>query len=83
MWKVQDADGERVLTDPNNWSGRDTDYVGAFEPSPDGRYVAYARHLSGCGYSNLHVLRVDDGFDLPEVIGRCGPFNDRGYVFFR
>jgi prolyl oligopeptidase len=71
VWMVADKAGERILVDPHSWRGQDTDYVGAFEPSPDARYVAYVRHLSGSGFGTLHIFDVERGCDLPEVIGRC------------
>jgi prolyl oligopeptidase len=71
VWMVEDDAGKRVLIDPAQWFGRDTDCVGAFEPSPDGRYVAYTRRLSGGGYTTLHVHDVDGSVDLPDTIERC------------
>jgi len=55
----------RLLIDPNTWSEDGTRALADFEPSPDGRHVAYAVQESGSDWRRLEVLEVAGG----KVIG--------------
>ncbi|MEX0612885.1 MAG: prolyl oligopeptidase family serine peptidase [Pirellulales bacterium] len=55
-----DAEG-RVLIDPNEWSNDGTVALASFNPSEDGRYLAYARAEAGSDWQQIYVLDVDTG----------------------
>jgi prolyl oligopeptidase len=69
---VREADGrQRGLVDPiKRGDGKQHASVNAFAPSPDGKLVAYDLALGGGEVSTLHVMDVDTGNDLPDVIER-------------
>jgi prolyl oligopeptidase len=59
----------RVLIDPNSWSKDGTVALGpADEPSPDGRYLAYAVSEAGSDWETIKVLDVATGKPLPEEL---------------
>jgi prolyl oligopeptidase len=63
---------ERLLVDPTRFpsEGGGHSEVGWFEPSKDGRYLAYGVAVGGAEWGNLHVIDVDSGKDLSENITR-------------
>jgi prolyl oligopeptidase len=67
---VQDSPsaGPRVLIDPNKLSPDGSEALVDFEPSPDGRYLAYALSSGGSDWETLHVLDVSTGKTLPDVV---------------
>lgn len=69
-WVSENGGDARLLLDPNGWSADGTTAVGAFEPSPDGKYVAYITHVAGSDWGTLHVLDVATASDLPDRIER-------------
>jgi prolyl oligopeptidase len=69
-WYAQDGDGAAVL-DPTDWSSDGSVRVGAFELSPDGRYIAYCRHVVGSAKSSLYIRDTTTRCDLPEILGPC------------
>lgn len=58
----------RVLLDPNTWSEDGTVAIGGVSPSPDGRYLAYARAEAGSDWRIWRVLEIDTGRELEERI---------------
>ncbi|MGB8327205.1 MAG: prolyl oligopeptidase family serine peptidase [Steroidobacteraceae bacterium] len=60
----------RVLYDPNPASQDATVSLARFEPSPDGRILAYGLSDGGTDWEIWHFRRVDDGVDLPDVLVR-------------
>lgn len=70
---VRDADGqERVLVDPaSKVTPGQTFSIDYFEPSPDGKLIAYGLSPNGSEMAVLHVVAVADGRELPEVIDRA------------
>jgi prolyl oligopeptidase len=59
LYATDRLDGEaRVLIDPNTWSKDGTVALGADEPSPDGRYLAYAVSEAGSDWETIKVLDV-------------------------
>jgi prolyl oligopeptidase len=64
-----DAPG-RVLFDPNAERADATLALTRFEPSPDGRLVAYAVADGGTDWEVWRFLRVDDGRRLPDELRR-------------
>lgn len=67
---VVDAPGSapRVLFDPNAASRDATVALARFEPSPDGRTLAYSLSDGGTDWEIWKFKRVDDGSDLPDEI---------------
>jgi prolyl oligopeptidase len=82
-----DSGADRVLVDPtlvsNSKSHVSLDW---WRASPDGRYVVYGVSKDGSEDSILHVLKVADGKDLPELIPNTEGANpqwlDDGSGFF-
>jgi len=64
---------ERLLVDPSTLGqGTDTHYaVDYFEPSWDGKLLAYGLSTGGSEASTMHVLDVASARDLPEHIERA------------
>ncbi len=58
----------RVLFDPNGKREDATIALSQWEPSPDGKLVAYALSDGGTDWNTWHFRRVDDGVDLPVVL---------------
>jgi prolyl oligopeptidase len=58
----------RVLLDPNTWSSDGSVSLQDWRISEDGQRILYAKSVSGSDWSELHVLDVDSGQDLPDVI---------------
>jgi prolyl oligopeptidase len=58
----------RVLIDPNKLSPDGSLALVAFQPSPDGRYLAYALSAGGSDWEALHVLDVSTAKTLPDTL---------------
>jgi prolyl oligopeptidase len=58
----------RVLLDPNKLSKDATIALGEFEPSPDGRLLAYSLSDGGTDWRTWHFLDVATGKQLPDVL---------------
>jgi prolyl oligopeptidase len=58
----------RVLIDPNKLSPDGSVALVDFQPSPDGRYLAYALSVGGSDWETLHVLDVATGSTLSDVV---------------
>ena len=58
----------RVLIDPNRLSPDGSIALADFEPSPDGRYLAYALSVGGSDWETLHVLDVSTGRTLSDAV---------------
>ena len=67
---VEDTPGAppRVLLDPATFSEDGTVSLAQWSPSPDGRWLAYALSDGGADWITWHILRVDSGEVLPEVL---------------
>jgi prolyl oligopeptidase len=64
---------ERLLVDPEELTTADGKHysIDYFQPSPDGRYVAYGISLGGSEESVLHVSQSATGKALPDTIDRA------------
>lgn len=62
-----DAEGQ-VLLDPNSWSEDGTIALGQAEVSDDGRLLAYARQEAGSDWVTIHVMEVESGRKLDDVL---------------
>lgn len=58
----------RVLLDPNRLSPHGTIALAGWEPSPNGRYLAYALSVGGSDWQTIHVLDVATGKTLPHPV---------------
>ncbi len=69
---VRDADAKmKVLVDPAALGGKDTHAsLNSYAPSPDGARVAYNLSTGGSEVCAIHVIDVDSGKQLPDVVER-------------
>jgi len=58
----------RVLLDPNKLSPDGSIALAATEPSPEGKYLAYALSNGGSDWQTIHVLDVRTGKPLPDIV---------------
>ncbi len=58
----------KVILDPNAMWPDGNVSLSQFEPSPDGRYVAWAASTGGADWQEVRVRRVRDGKDLAESL---------------
>jgi prolyl oligopeptidase len=61
---------DRVLVDANKLSADGTTALDWFQPSDNGKYVAYGTSPSGSEMSTLHVIETKTGTLLPDTIER-------------
>ncbi len=67
-WKQGEGGAEKVLLDPNTWSTDGSTSMGSWEPSPNGRHIAYQRKVNNSDEAVLHVVDVATGAELPDTI---------------
>jgi prolyl oligopeptidase len=58
----------RLLLDPNTHSPDGTVALTAWQPSQDGKWLAYSTSASGSDWQAWHIRNTDTGEDLPDVI---------------
>lgn len=88
---VQDRlDGEaRVLIDPNAWTKDGTIALGAIEPSPDAKYMAYSTSEAGSDWQTWRVLDVATGKPLADELkwvkfsGAAWTSDGKGFFYSR
>jgi prolyl oligopeptidase len=69
VYVLERLDGEpRPLIDPNPLAADSTVALADFEPSPDGRRVAYALATAGSDWLEWRVRDVESGEDLPDLL---------------
>jgi prolyl oligopeptidase len=69
LFVLDRLDGEpRALLDPNALSADGTIALTSWEPSPDGRWLAYATSAAGSDWLTWRLRDVATGSDLPDVI---------------
>ena len=61
---------DRVLVDANQLAADGTIALDWFQPSDNGKYVAYGTSESGSEMSTLHVIETKTGTILPDIIER-------------
>jgi prolyl oligopeptidase len=61
---------DRVLVDANQLAVDGTIALDWFQPSDNGRYVAYGTSQSGSEMSTLHIVETKSGTILPDIIER-------------
>ncbi len=67
-FRVRDADGERVLLDPNALTTDGTSAVVTWALSPDGKHWAYSLADGGSDWQVIRVRGTSDGRDLSEEL---------------
>jgi len=75
VWVVTEPDApERVVLDPATLSDDGTVVVQWAQPSPDGRYLAYAVDEGGQEEDLVRIIEVDGAAQVgpPLLLGRCG-----------
>ncbi len=69
LYRTTSLDAPRVtLIDPNRLSDDGTMALGSWQPSRDGKWVAYAIADGGSDWRTWKVRSVETGEDLPDVI---------------
>jgi prolyl oligopeptidase len=66
----KDPGADRVLLDANQLSADGTIALDWFQPSENGKYVAYGLSQSGSEASTLHIIETKTGTVLPDTIER-------------
>ena len=61
---------DRVLVDANQLAADGTIALDWFQPSDNGKYVAYGTSQSGSEMSTLHIVETKTGTQLPDIIER-------------
>jgi prolyl oligopeptidase len=61
---------DRVLLDPNQLAADGTIALDWYQPSENGKYVAYGTSVSGSEMSTLHIIETKTGTVLPDTIER-------------
>jgi prolyl oligopeptidase len=61
---------DRALVDPNQLAADGTIALDWFQPSENGKYVAYGTSPSGSEMSTLHIIETKTGTVLPDTIER-------------
>jgi len=80
---------DRVLLDPNQLAADGTIALDWWQPSDNGRYVAYGTSPSGSEKSTLHIVETKTGTLLPDTIERtraasiAWEHNNHGFYYTR
>src|ERR1700727_2369352 len=80
---------DRVLVDANQLSADGTVALDWFQPSENGKYLAYGTSPSGSEMSTLHIVETKTGEPLPDVIERtraasiAWEHDNRGFYYTR
>ncbi|HQS98309.1 MAG: S9 family peptidase [Novosphingobium sp. 17-62-19] len=82
------AGKQRLLLDPNTWSVDSTLALAQWEPSPSGKYVAFAEQEAGSDWRTLRVVEVGTGKVLGEPVRWANDteiawIGDEGFLYSR
>jgi prolyl oligopeptidase len=58
----------RMLIDPNTISADGSTELSRFDPSPDGKYLAYSLSVGGSDWSEIHLRRLADMSALTDTV---------------
>jgi prolyl oligopeptidase len=78
----------RLLLDPNNWSGDGTVALDDWEPSPEGRMLAYTVQEGGSDWRTIRVLDVKSGQVMADRLEwakftRIAWIGEEGFLYSR
>lgn len=69
IYRTRTLEGRpEVLFDPNQWSADGTVALASYQPSDDGRHVAYAVATGGSDWREIRVRSLVTGRDLPDRV---------------
>ncbi|SPF41325.1 Prolyl oligopeptidase [Candidatus Sulfotelmatobacter kueseliae] len=80
---------DRVLVDPNQLNADGTVALDWWQPSDNGKYVAYGTSPGGSEMSTLHIIETKTGTVLPDTIDRtraasiAWEHDNRGFYYTR
>ncbi len=80
---------DRILVDANEFAADGTVALDWFQPSDNGRYVAYGTSAAGSEMSTLHIIETKTGATLPDIIERtraasiAWQHDNRGFYYTR
>ncbi len=79
----------RQLIDPNTLSPDGSTALAGYDPSPDGKYLAYALSVGGSDWREIHVRRLSDMHPLADTVhwvkfsGPAWTRDGRGFFYTR
>jgi prolyl oligopeptidase len=79
----------RALLDPNRLSKDGSIALTEYEPSPDGRYLAYALSTGGSDWEIIHIMEIATARELPDRVrwvkfsGISWTQDERGFFYSR
>ena len=69
VWVQESAKAKpRVLINPNKLSPDGSIALAGYQPSPDGKYIAYELSKGGSDWRTVHVLNVSTGKNLLDMV---------------
>lgn len=89
LWVRKGVDGDqRLLLDPNTWSADGSLALAQWEPSPSGRYLAFAEQEAGSDWRRMRVVEVGSGRVLDDRIDWANDteiawVGDEGFLYSR
>lgn len=89
LWVRKGVNGEqRLLLDPNTWSADSSLALAQWEPSPSGRFLAYAEQEAGSDWRRLRVVEVATGRVLDDRLDWANDteiawIGDEGFLYSR
>ncbi|MBB3860750.1 prolyl oligopeptidase [Novosphingobium hassiacum] len=89
LWMRKGVDGaQRLLLDPNTWSADGSVALAQWEPSPSGRFVAFAEQEAGSDWRRLRVIEVASGRLLDDRLDWANDTDiawvgDEGFLYSR
>lgn len=89
LWVRKGVAGEqRLLLDPNTWSADGSLALAQWEPSPSGKFLAFAEQEAGSDWRTLRVVEVATGRVLDERLANAHDtdiawIGDEGFFYSR
>lgn len=89
LWVRKGVDGaQSLLVDPNTWSADGSLALAQWEPSPTGRFLAFAEQEAGSDWRTLRVVEVSTGKVLEERLSWANDteiawIGDEGFLYSR
>lgn len=89
LWVRKGVNGEqRLLLDPNTWSADSSLALAQWEPSPSGKFLAYAEQEAGSDWRRLRVVEVATGRVLDDRLDWANDteiawIGDEGFLYSR